>query len=155
MDSEKYPEKSRYVEKNFGDNQSIVIEGIATRGEWKGHKEITIYHGGAEGRDSDGHGHFVATEIDGLFQVTLDRHPDDVDGGRHEIEASHNCDSYNNEARLTRLHEKEAVIDQIYHLDVGSPQFEIDLQALKANFTASAHVEATTTILCAEGWSGF
>lgn len=134
MDSEKYLEKSRYVQKNFGDNQAIVIEGTATRGEWKGHKEITIYHGGAESGDSDGHGHFVATEIDGLFQVTLDRHPDAVDGGRHEIEASHNRDSYNNEARLTRLHEKEAVIEQIYHLDVGSPQFEADLQALKNKF---------------------
>ena len=134
MNTEKHPQNLRYIQENFGDPKAKVVEGTARYGEWKGHKEITVYYGGADGGDSEGHGHFVATEIDGLFQVTLDRHPDAEDGGRHEIEASHGSDAYNDETRMDRVREKETVIDQLAHLDVGSPQFETAYQTLDNKF---------------------
>lgn len=134
MNMEKHLQNSRYIEENFGDPKAKVVERVSQYGEWKGHKEITVYYGGADGGDSEGHGHFVATEIDGLFQVTLDRHSDAEDGGRHEIEASHGSDAYNDETRIGRIREKEIVIDQLAHLDVGSPQFETAYQTLDNKF---------------------
>ena len=100
--------RTRDIISNLGDPRAVVREWKDTGGDTV---KIEVFYGGRDGGDSDGHGHYVAEKIDGLFQTTLDRHPDIEDGGRHEIEFNRESsrDAYNNEARQDRIQRKQAL----------------------------------------------
>lgn len=79
-----------------------------------------ILYGGKSGGVSEGHGHWVAENIDGLMQVVLDRRPDSVGGGKHFIDSRHPTDAYSGAARLDNIRAKEAIINELRFLDPSS-----------------------------------
>lgn len=138
--------KTRNIINNFGDPKAVVREWKDTDGDIVG---IEVFYGGKNGGDSEGHGHFIAKKIDGLFQTTLDRHPDLEDGGRHAIETYDTEDeddkdkgnkdnfikyAYNNEARQDRIRRKKAIIDRISYLDYEDPQCREKIKDLESEF---------------------
>lgn len=123
--------KTRDIISNFGDPKAVVREWKDKDGDTV---KIEVFYGGKDGGDSEGHGHFVAEKIDGLFQTTLDRHPDIEDGGRHEIESISKKDAYNNEARQDRIQRKKEIIGQISYLDYEDPQCINKIKELDSEF---------------------
>lgn len=125
--------RTRDIISNLGDPRAVVREWKDTGGDTV---KIEVFYGGRDGGDSDGHGHYVAEKIDGLFQTTLDRHPDIEDGGRHEIEFNRESsrDAYNNEARQDRIQRKQAIIQQITCLDYEDPQCINRIRELESEF---------------------
>lgn len=123
--------KTRDIINNFGDSKAVVREWKDEGGDTV---KIEVFYGGKNGGDSDGHGHFVAEKIDGLFQTTLDRHPDLEDGGRHEIESWNKKHAYNDEARQDRIRRKKDIIDQISYLDCEDPQCIDRIKDLESEF---------------------
>ncbi|MCM1192887.1 MAG: DUF349 domain-containing protein [Acetatifactor muris] len=123
--------KTRDVVNNFGDPKAVVREWKDTAGDTVG---IEVFYGGRNGGDSEGHGHFIAKKIDGLFQTTLDRHPDLEDGGRHAIEVLDTKDAYNNEARQDRIWKKKAIIDQISYIDYDDQHCIDKIKDLESEF---------------------
>lgn len=113
-------DKVRAIVPNFDDPKAVIREYTDEKGELQ---KIEIFYGGETGGDSKGHGHWVAEKIDDLFQVTLDRNPDNVDGGRHIIEKIHRQDAYNEETRLDRIAAKEAIIAELRSVNPHSPSF--------------------------------
>ncbi len=107
----------RDIVPNFDDPKAVIREYTDNYGNLQ---KIEIFYGGKYGGDSEGHGHWVAENIDDIFQVTLDRNPDKVDGGKHLIESNHKNNAYNDEARLERIRSKQAVIEELRYLDPAS-----------------------------------
>ncbi len=120
---------TRDIVSNFGDPEAVVREWRDKAGDTV---EIEVFYGGKDGGDSEGHGHYIAEKIDGLFQTTLDRHPDLEDGGRHEIEANSKRYAYNNEARQDRIKKKKEIIGQIGYIDYGDPGCVYKIKKLKS-----------------------
>lgn len=110
-------DKVRGIVPNFNDSNAVIREYTDNTGELQ---KIEIFYGGKHGGDSEGHGHWVAENIEGLFQVTLDRNPDSIDGGKHFIESNHRTDAYNEEARHERIRNKLAVISELKNIDVSA-----------------------------------
>ena len=121
------------IEENFGDPKAVIHEWKDKSGEIQ---KAEVLYGGEHGGVSQGHGHFVAQNIDGLFQVTLDRNPDSVDGGRHLIESIHKTDAYNGEARLDRIRAKESVINDLRYIDPSQPSLVDSVKELRDRFYA-------------------
>ena len=121
------------IEENFGDPKAVIHEWKDKSGEIQ---KAEVLYGGEHGGVSQGHGHFVAQNIDGLFQVTLDRNPDSVDGGRHLIESIHKTDAYNGEARLDRIRAKESVINDLRYIDPSQPSLVDRVKELRGRFYA-------------------
>lgn len=107
-------QKYRNIIENFGDPNAVVQEYEDENGNLQ---KVEIFYGGKTGGDSYGHGHWVANNIDGYLQVVLDRSPDNVDGGKHQIENNHKTDAYNDERRRERIRQKEAVIAELSYLN--------------------------------------
>lgn len=122
---------TRDVISNFGDPKAVVREWRDKKGDTL---EIEAFYGGKDGGDSEGHGHYIVEKIDGLFQTTLDRHPDLEDGGRHEIEATSKRDAYSNEARQDRIKKKKEIIGQISYLDYEAPGYADKINKLESEF---------------------
>lgn len=122
---------TRDIVENFGDPKAVVRESKDGNGDTV---KIEIFYGGKDGGDSAGHGHFVAEKIDGIFQTTLDRHPDLEDGGRHEIESWSGRDAYSNEARLDRIRRKKEIIQQISYIGYDDPRCVDKIRALESEF---------------------
>lgn len=118
----------RDIVPNFDDPKAVIREYTDSNGELQ---KIEIFYGGKYGGDSEGHGHWIAENIDGLFQVTLDRNPDKVDGGKHLIESIHKTDAYSGEARLERIRSKQAVIDELRYVDASTPSLGEKVKQLR------------------------
>ena len=99
-------DKYRNIIPNFNDPKAVVREYEDPSGNLV---KIEVFYGGKYGGDSEGHGHWVAENIGGIMQVTLDRNPDKVDGGRHLIEQISKNDAYNDQARQERIRKKEVI----------------------------------------------
>ena len=56
--------KTRDIISNFGDSKAVVRESRDDSGNLT---KVEFFYGGQYGGDSEGHGHFVAENIDGLF----------------------------------------------------------------------------------------
>ena len=114
MKNSKNWNRIRDIVPNFDDPRAVIREYKDNSGNLQ---KIEIFYGGKYGGDSEGHGHWVAENIDDIFQVTLDRNPDVVDGGKHLIESNHKNNAYNDEARLDRIRSKQAIIGELRNLD--------------------------------------
>ncbi len=118
----------RDIVPNFDDPKAVIREYTDSSGKLQ---KIEIFYGGKYGGDSEGHGHWIAENIDGLFQVTLDRNPDKVDGGKHLIESIHKTDAYSGELRLERIRSKQAVIDELRYMDASTPSLGEKVKKLR------------------------
>ena len=107
----------RSIVPNFNDPRAVLREYVDSAGDLQ---KIEVFYGGKYGGDSEGHGHWVAEKIGGLFQVTLDREPD-RSGGRHVIESNHRTNAYNDELRQARIRAKQAVISELHSLTPNTP----------------------------------
>ena len=122
----------RYVLPNFNDPKAVVREYKGVNGEIY---KIEVFYGGVNGGDTAGHGHWVAEDIDGLFQVVLDRNPDKIDGGKHLIENNKNVrDAYNEQTRIERIRAKESVISELKYLKADSHSLSNQIKELRGKF---------------------
>ena len=120
--------KYRNIIPNFNDPKAVVREYEDPSGNLV---KIEVFYGGKYGGDSEGHGHWVAENIGGIMQVTLDRNPDKVDGGRHLIEQISKNDAYNGQARQERIRKKEVIISELAGLDYSDPDLNAKIKSMK------------------------